>query len=171
MGQLSHLYMTTGKIIALTIRTFVNKVMSLLFNTLSRFVIAFLPRSIIKKDDVRSYQIYGKKKSLALIFLAVFSTWDSRMAALVVLAGAVFRDKRAPASQFLLALFSVCSVLQQFLFLRKLYSPKNIFSIVQCPVFLTAPSLPSFVGHAELSPRVIFSKLQFHLVLITSSET
>ena len=39
-----HLYMTTGKTIALTIQTFVGKVMSLLFNTLSRFVIAFLPR-------------------------------------------------------------------------------------------------------------------------------
>ena len=42
--QLSHLYMTTGKTIALTRRTFV-KVMSLLFNMLSRLVIAFLPRS------------------------------------------------------------------------------------------------------------------------------
>ena len=41
----SHPYLTTGKTIALTIRTFVNKVMSLLFNMLSRFVIAFLPRS------------------------------------------------------------------------------------------------------------------------------
>ena len=45
MVQLSHLYMTTGKTIALTRRTFVAKVMSLLFNTLSRLVIAFLPRS------------------------------------------------------------------------------------------------------------------------------
>ena len=44
MIQLSHLYMITGKTIALTIRTFVGKVRSLLFNTLSRFVIAFLPR-------------------------------------------------------------------------------------------------------------------------------
>ena len=43
--QLSYLYMTTGKTIALTRQTFVGKVMSLLFNTLSRFVIAFLPRS------------------------------------------------------------------------------------------------------------------------------
>ena len=43
--QLSHLYMTTGKIIALTIWTFVGKVMSLLFNMLSRLFIAFLPRS------------------------------------------------------------------------------------------------------------------------------
>ena len=45
MVQLSHLYMTTGKIIALMRQTFVGKVMSLLFNALSRFVITFLPRS------------------------------------------------------------------------------------------------------------------------------
>ena len=56
MVQLSHPYMTTGKTIALTIRTFVSKVMSLLFNTLSRFVIAFLSRgfpdsSVGKESD------------------------------------------------------------------------------------------------------------------------
>ena len=45
MVQLSHPYMTTGKTIALTRQTFVGKVMSLFFNTLSRLVIAFLPRS------------------------------------------------------------------------------------------------------------------------------
>ena len=45
MIQVSHPYMTTGKIIALTIQTFVSKVMSLLFNTLPRFVRAFHPRS------------------------------------------------------------------------------------------------------------------------------
>ena len=45
MVQLSHPYLTTGKAIALTIQTFVGKVMFLLLNTLSRFVIAFLPRS------------------------------------------------------------------------------------------------------------------------------
>ena len=45
MVQFSHPYMTTGKTIALTRWTFIGKVMSLLFNTLSRFVIAFLPRS------------------------------------------------------------------------------------------------------------------------------
>ena len=43
--QLSHSYMTTGKTIALTRRTFVGKVMSLLLNMLSRLVITFLPRS------------------------------------------------------------------------------------------------------------------------------
>ena len=44
MVQPSHLYMTTGNIIAFTIQTFVSKVMSLLLNMLSRFVIVFLPR-------------------------------------------------------------------------------------------------------------------------------
>ena len=43
--QLSHPYMTTGKTIALTRQTFVGKVMSLLFNMLSRLVITFLPKS------------------------------------------------------------------------------------------------------------------------------
>ena len=45
MVRLSHPYMTTGKTIALTRWTFVDKIMSLLFNMLSRWVIAFLPRS------------------------------------------------------------------------------------------------------------------------------
>ena len=43
--HLSHPYMTTGKTIALTRQTFVDRLMSLLFNMLSRLVIAFLPRS------------------------------------------------------------------------------------------------------------------------------
>ena len=45
MVKLSHPYTTTGKTIALTLKTFVGKVMSLLFNMLSRLVIAYLPRS------------------------------------------------------------------------------------------------------------------------------
>ena len=45
MVQLSQLYMTIGKTVALTIGTFVGKMMGLLFNMLSRFVIAFFPRS------------------------------------------------------------------------------------------------------------------------------
>ena len=45
MVQLSHLHMTTGKTVTFTIQTFFSKVMSLLFNMLSRFVIPFLPRN------------------------------------------------------------------------------------------------------------------------------
>ena len=53
--RLSHLYMTTGKTIALTRQTFSGKVMSLLFNTLSRLVIAFPPRS---KHQVTSCECF-----------------------------------------------------------------------------------------------------------------
>ena len=49
--QLSHPYMTTGKIIALTRQTFVGKVMSLLFNMLSRLVIAFLPSTVVRTQQ------------------------------------------------------------------------------------------------------------------------
>ena len=45
-GPTLPLYLTTGKTIALTVQTLVSKVISLLFNTLSRFVLAFLPRSL-----------------------------------------------------------------------------------------------------------------------------
>ena len=48
MVQLSHPYVSTGKTIALTIYTFIGKMMSLLSNTLSRFIIGFLPRSYQK---------------------------------------------------------------------------------------------------------------------------
>ena len=53
MVQLSHLYITTGKTIALTIQTFVGKVTSLLFNTLSRFVMGF-PGSSAGKESACS---------------------------------------------------------------------------------------------------------------------
>ena len=65
MVQLSHPYMTTGKTIALTIWTFVDKVMSLLFKMLSRLVIAFLPRSnhlLISWLQSPSAVILGPKK-------------------------------------------------------------------------------------------------------------
>ena len=63
--QLSHPYMTTGKNIALTRRTFVGKVMSLLFNMLSRLVITFLPRSkhlLISWLQLPSAVIWSSKK-------------------------------------------------------------------------------------------------------------
>ena len=59
--QLSHPYMTTGKIIALTRWTFVGKVISLLFNMLSRLVITFLPRS--------NYLLISGLQSLSAVIL------------------------------------------------------------------------------------------------------
>ena len=59
--QLLYLYITIGKAIALTIWSFVGKVMSLLFNILSRFVVAFLPRSVNKlKSTLFFFQTYQK---------------------------------------------------------------------------------------------------------------
>ena len=58
MVQLSHPYMTTGKTIALTRRIFVNKVMSLLFNMLSRFFKTFLPRS---SHEIKRSFLLGRK--------------------------------------------------------------------------------------------------------------
>ena len=60
MAHLSHPCMTSGKTIALTRRTFVGKVMSLLFNILSRLVIAFLPRN--KRLLIPSAVILDSKK-------------------------------------------------------------------------------------------------------------
>ena len=75
MVQLSHLYMTTGKTIALIIRTFVIKVVSLLFNTLSRFVIAFLLRSnclLISWLQSPSTMILGPKRKKTWFCLSPF---------------------------------------------------------------------------------------------------
>ena len=63
--QLSHPYMTTGKTIALTIQTFVGKVMSLLYNMLSRSAIAFLPRSkcVLISWQLLSAVIFGVQEN------------------------------------------------------------------------------------------------------------
>ena len=75
--QHSHPYITTGKIIALTIQALVGKVMSLLLKTLSRFVIAFLPRSKCLSISFLSHHLQWfwsprkKKKNLSLQFSSV----------------------------------------------------------------------------------------------------
>ena len=76
MVQLSHLYTATGKTTALTIWTFVDKVMSLLFNTLSRFVIAFLPRS--NHPVVLTLPFWGTGMRID-IFQSCGSCWVSQL--------------------------------------------------------------------------------------------
>ena len=70
--QLSHPYMTTGKTIALTIQTFVGKVMSLLFNMLSRLIITFLPRSkhlfFLYTSSVYSCHLFLISSASAMVF-------------------------------------------------------------------------------------------------------
>ena len=60
MNQLSHSYVSTGNTIALTIRTFVGKVMSLLLYMLSRFVISFLPRRLVQVSSVQFSQLLSR---------------------------------------------------------------------------------------------------------------
>ena len=79
--QISHPYMTTGKAIALTRRTFIGKVMSLLFNMLSRLVIAFLPRSnhlLISWLQSPSAVILEPKKIVSHCFycLPIYFPWS-----------------------------------------------------------------------------------------------
>ena len=76
--QLSYPYMTMGKTIALTIQTFVNKVMPLIFNMLPRIIIAFLPRS--KRLLIHGYSHIcsdfggqGKNMSILPHFLLLFA--------------------------------------------------------------------------------------------------
>ena len=75
MAQLPHLYMTTRKSIVLISQTFAGKVMSLLFNMLSRFVIAFLPRSkhlLISWLQLPSAVTLEPKKIKSVIVSTVF---------------------------------------------------------------------------------------------------
>ena len=78
IDQISHPYMTTGKTTALTRRTFVSKVMSLLFNMLSRLVITFFPRSkhlLISRLQSPSAVILEPQKRLINIF-NLFRLWN-----------------------------------------------------------------------------------------------
>ena len=82
MIQLSHPYMTSGKPIVLTIQTFVGKMISLLFNTLSRFVIAFLPRSnslLISRLKSLSTVIWSPRKKVynCFHFLSIYLPWSN----------------------------------------------------------------------------------------------
>jgi len=87
MVPLSNLYMTTGKTIALTIQSFVNKVMSLLFNMLFRFFIAFLPMSKLSFNSMAELTIWSdfwnsRKENLLvlLLFPLLFAMkWWDRM--------------------------------------------------------------------------------------------
>ena len=80
MGQLSHPYMTAGKTIALTRRTFIGKVMSWLFNMLSWFVTACLPRSkhlLISWLQLLSVVILEPKKIKSATILPFFAICQS----------------------------------------------------------------------------------------------
>ena len=89
MFQISHPYMTTGKTITLTRWTLVSKEMSLLFNTLSRFVIDFLPRSMciliswLQSPSARGWLFLEPKKitffTASIVSSSICHEWWDRM--------------------------------------------------------------------------------------------
>ena len=130
MVQLSHPYVTTGKSIALTIWAVVGKVMSLLFKTLSRFVIAFHPRSrclLISWLQSPSLVILKPKKIKSFpFFLHLFALkwWDWMLSFKADFSLSSFTFKRLFSSSLLSAIRVVSSAsLRLLLFLLAILIP------------------------------------------------
>ena len=122
MVQLSHPYMTTGKTIALTIQILVGKVMSLLFNTLCRFVITFLPRSkclLISWLQSPSTVILEPKKIKChyFHFFPIYFLWSD----------GTITD--AMIFIFLMSSFKPAFSLSSFTFIKRLFSSSSLSAI------------------------------------------
>ena len=113
MVQLSHMYVTTGKTIALTIWTFVRKVMSLLLNTLSRFVIAFLPRSKHLLISWLSHSDFGTQENLSLslfLLFPIYLPWSDGTNAMTLIFWMLGFKSAFLLSSFIKRLFSSSSL-------------------------------------------------------------
>ena len=118
MVQLSHPYMTPGRTIAFTIWTFVSKVMSLLFNTLSRFVIAFLPRIrhlLISWLQSLSAVILKPKKIKSVTASIFFPS--------------ICHEVMGPHLSFLMLSFSSTFLLLSFTIIKRLFSSSSLSAI------------------------------------------
>ena len=118
MVQLSHPYMTTGKTIVLTRRTFVNKVMSLLFNMLPRLVIAFLPRS----------------KCLLILWLQSWSAviLQPKKIKSVIVSPSIFHEVMGPDAMILvfwMLSFMLAFSLSSLTFIKRLFSSSSLSGI------------------------------------------
>ena len=125
MIQLSHPYMTTGNNIALTRRSFVNKVISLLFNVLSMFDIASLPRNkhlLISWMQSPSAAILGPQKMESLTVSIVSPSICHEV-----------MDPDAMIFVFWMLSFRTTFSLSSFTFMKKLFSSSSISSIIVVP--------------------------------------
>ena len=86
MVQLSHSYMMTGKTIALTRQTFVSKVISLLFNILSRFVTAFLPNKCLSFHGCSHYPqwFWSPRKSVNCFYFSRYIQKETKSANILI---------------------------------------------------------------------------------------
>ena len=156
MVQLSHLYMTTGKIIALTRWTFVSKVMSLLFNMLSRLVITFLPRSkhlLISWLQSPSAGILEPKKIVCHYFhcFPIYLPWSD--------------GTRCLALYFWTLSFKPRFSLSSFTFISRLFSSSSLSAIrmVSSVYLMLLIFLPAILMPALLHPAQHFSWCTLHI--------
>ena len=160
MVQFSHPYMTTGKIIALTRWTFVSKVMSLLFNMLSRFVITFLPRSkrlLISWLQSPSAVILEPKKIKSVTVSIVSPSICHEV-----------MGQDAMIFVFWMLSFKPAFSLSSFTFIKKFFSSSSISAIrVVSPAYLRLlvffpatliPACASSISHHNPKWLVSFSK-------------
>ena len=142
MVQLSHPYMTTGKNIALTIWTFVHKTMSVLFNMLSRLVIAFLPRS----------------RHLLISWLQAPSKWfwnpNRKLCHSFHFSPSVCHEVMGPDAMtvFWMLSFKPAFSLSSFSFIKRLFSSSSLYAIrvvssayLRLLIFLLAILTPAWV--------------------------
>ena len=145
--QLPHTYMTTGKTIALTRWTFVDKVMSLLFNMLSRLVITFLPRSkcllISWLQSPSSVTLEPRKIKSATVFTVYPSIWheEMRLDAMIFI--------------FWMLSFKPTFSLSSFTFNKRLFSSSSLSAIrvvssayLRLLIFLLAILIPACVSYS-----------------------
>ena len=153
MVQLSHPYMTTGKTIALTRRIFVDKVMSLLFNMLSRLVLAFLPRSkclLISWLQSPSAAVLEPKKIKSLTVSIVSQSICHEVMGL-----------DAMIFVFLMLSFKPAFSLSSFTFIKRLFSSSSVpaIRVVSTAYLRLLVFLP-----ALLNPTCASSSPVFHMI-------
>ena len=137
MVQLSHPYTATGKTIALTRWTLVSKAMSLLFNTLSRFVIAFLPRS--------KHHLISWLQSLSTVIL---EPKKIKSIPVSIVSPSVCHEMMGPDAMifvFWMLSFKPAFSLPSFTFIKRLFSSSSLFAtrLVSSAYLRLLISLPS----------------------------
>ena len=153
MVQLSQLYMTTGKTIVLTLHTFVSKVMSLLFNMLSRLVIAFLPRS--------KHLLISWLQSPSAVIL---EPQKIKSVTVSIVSPSICHEVMGPDAMifvFQMLSFKLAFSFSSFTFIKRLFSCSSLLAIrvvisayLKLLIFLTAILIPACAS----------SSLAFHMM-------
>ena len=146
MVQLSYSYMTTVKTIALTIQIFVSKRTSLLFNTLSRFIIVFLPRSkcLLISWLHSPFTVILESKKIRAVAVSIFSPSICH----------VVLGLDAMILVFWILNFKPVFPLSSFTFIKRLFSSSSFSAIrVRLLIFLLAILIPACVSSSQAFSR------------------